>query len=261
MVPVWRFLIRVHMSHNTEEHIKHEILWSGVMLKLDNARFHLDSMQRAIEPPPRTQTQVAHLAAGAVLGKDRHRPFMAHLDAFLASTRSVPEVINCCFGHDSSKAMKEWFNRLSSEEKTRRKRFFQRLKPDLSRFKDLPLTGARNVSFHRQGYPDVVITAYSLFQRRDGQPKYTGNPVQPLPSLEISPVQDQAKLPSVTFHAVYPDAIIIEQGTAMPDPFPDPFERYLKEACFIQLRARANADEVHNGHPVTLPGISRGNSS
>jgi hypothetical protein len=88
----------------------HEILWTGVELKLQHAEFHLHWMGRSLEPRGRTATDVALEASGAIIGTGWQRSFYAHLDAFLSATRSVAEVIKCCFGVDSSPKMTTWFD-------------------------------------------------------------------------------------------------------------------------------------------------------
>jgi hypothetical protein len=53
----------------------HDELWAGVDLKLENAFFHLNEMDRALQLPERTHYSVALQASGAIVGKDwqRHR--------------------------------------------------------------------------------------------------------------------------------------------------------------------------------------------
>ena len=71
----------------------HEALWAGVELKMDHAAFFRERMQRVLEPPERTQSNVALQASGAVIGTGWQRSLYAYLDAFLVMARSVPEVI------------------------------------------------------------------------------------------------------------------------------------------------------------------------
>jgi hypothetical protein len=87
-------------------------LWAGVDLKLDNASFHFEGMGQALQRPERTAYTAALESSGVLIGDNWHRAFYAHLDAFLSTARSVPELIRCCFGVDDGpkpKKMKDWF--------------------------------------------------------------------------------------------------------------------------------------------------------
>jgi hypothetical protein len=97
----------------------HEELWAGVELKASNAEFFLDQMGRSLQRPT---MNVAVQSARAIVGTQWQRAFYAHLDAFLAMGRSVPEVINCCFGEDTgNKPMRDWFDGLAAPEQKRRR--------------------------------------------------------------------------------------------------------------------------------------------
>jgi hypothetical protein len=74
--------------------------WGGVDLKVRHAKFFLDEMARSLQPPERTPTNVTQQSAGAMIDTSWQHSFYAYLDAFLAMARSIPEVINCCFGED-----------------------------------------------------------------------------------------------------------------------------------------------------------------
>ena len=75
-------------------------LWGGPGVKQEHAFYFWRRMQHALEPPPRTQINVAMQSAGTIIGRDWQRSFYANFDAFLAMARSVPEIINVCFGYD-----------------------------------------------------------------------------------------------------------------------------------------------------------------
>src|SRR5262245_6529039 len=102
-----------------------EELWAGVQLKLNHAEFHLEKMGKALDPPERTHMNVALEAAGTHLGTNWERPFYAHVDAFLSAARSVPELIQCCFGEEDRgpSVIKKWFKSLPAPEQSRRKQF------------------------------------------------------------------------------------------------------------------------------------------
>jgi hypothetical protein len=49
---------------------------------------------------------------GVIVDDGWHRAFYAHLDAFLSATRSLPEIIQCCFGVD--RRLSGWLKSLNS---------------------------------------------------------------------------------------------------------------------------------------------------
>src|SRR5947209_9646873 len=109
-------------------------------------------MQQALKPPPRTQMNVALQASGAIIGTGWQRSLFANLDAFLAMARSVPAIIEACFGADLGSAeMRTWFNGLGSGEQYRRKEFTRQFELAYAAFRALALSNKRNVSFHRTG--------------------------------------------------------------------------------------------------------------
>jgi hypothetical protein len=87
----------------------HEEMWAGVELKVQNAEFHLQRMEQSLNLPEPTALYVALEASGAILGTNWHRSFYAHLDAFLSAVRSVPEVIQFCFGKDDHHLVRQAF--------------------------------------------------------------------------------------------------------------------------------------------------------
>ncbi len=91
----------------------HHDLWAGIDLKLDNAKFHLEGMAKALQPPERSPFYAAMEAQGKIInGGNWHRALYAHLDAFLSAARSVPEIIRCCFGVDVHPKLRAWFDAL-----------------------------------------------------------------------------------------------------------------------------------------------------
>jgi hypothetical protein len=92
-------------------------LWAGTFLKLENASFQLEQMQRALDGPPRTGISVAQQASGTIIDGQWQRSFYACLDAFLSAARSVPDIIQCCFGRDKGHPkLKTWFKSLPTDE-------------------------------------------------------------------------------------------------------------------------------------------------
>jgi hypothetical protein len=124
----------------------HEELWAGVLLKVEHAGFHFDRMGQSIQPPERTHYNVALEASGTILDTGWQRSFYAYFDAFLSAARSVPEILQCCFGHDPNHRMKAWFDALPPDEQRRRKEFSARFAPALSTFRSLDLGAARQTA-------------------------------------------------------------------------------------------------------------------
>ena len=56
-------------------------------------------------------------AGGAIIDTGWQRSIYPHLDAFLSTTRSIPEIIQCCFGvDDGNREIRDWFDKLSPDE-------------------------------------------------------------------------------------------------------------------------------------------------
>src|SRR5689334_2896450 len=102
----------------------HENIWQGVHLKVAHAELFLSEMGRALQGPERTHINAVLQSTGAIIDTQWQRSFYAYFDAFLAMTRSVPEIVHACFGHDGgSKDMKRWYAALDGGEQTRRDAF------------------------------------------------------------------------------------------------------------------------------------------
>jgi hypothetical protein len=66
-------------------------------------------MAKALQPPERTAMNVALQASGTIIDTQWQRSIYARLDAFLSATRSVAEIIKCCFGADTHPKMTNMF--------------------------------------------------------------------------------------------------------------------------------------------------------
>lgn len=75
----------------------HDELWAGPELKLSYAGFHFQKMGTSIAPRERTAYDTGY-SATADAGS-QHAMF-TYFDAFLCAARSIPEIIQCCFGKD-----------------------------------------------------------------------------------------------------------------------------------------------------------------
>jgi hypothetical protein len=98
-------------------------------------------------------------------GADRRRSFYAEFDAFLAMARSVPELIQACFGMEEtpSQHVRDWFDGLDSGEKLRRARFTTQFEPIYRAFWNLPLSNRRTSISHRAGGGGVQVLIVDRF--------------------------------------------------------------------------------------------------
>jgi len=165
----------------------HEELWAGVEIKLRNAEFHFGKMDRSRQPPEQTWSNVALEASGAIIDTGWQRSFYAHLDAFLSATRSVAEIIKCCFGVDQHPTMTAWFNERPAEEQERRRDFRRQFQAHYDRFCGLPLGTARHISEHRTGYAPVTVAISGLFGVT-----HFGGPTKSVPLSETRKIDDPA---------------------------------------------------------------------
>jgi hypothetical protein len=223
----------------------HEEMWVGVQLKLQHAEFHLRQMARSLEPPEPNAINVALPVTGPITDSGWQRSFYAHLDAFLSAARSVPEIIQCCFGEDRAHMMQNWFHNLSATERDRRHEFAKQFEMSYADFRALPLGAARHIGEHRTGLAPVKVTISGQFGVTD-----IGSPAKRLPVSE-------------TRHTDDPNLAFVEE----PIPFQPRWDDFdiqgkpLFPACQSYLnRARALMDEagclslqVHHNETLSSP--------
>jgi hypothetical protein len=126
--------------------------WESIEKKLESAESHLREAGRAINPELPSQMVAAQLAGGVDVSDLRWRENLSsHVSAFLVDCRSVPDLIQSCFGVDSNK----WVKTLAPDEQRRRKRFQKFLR--YKRFVHLPLSRARVDTVHRQGFAEIWV--------------------------------------------------------------------------------------------------------
>jgi hypothetical protein len=224
----------------------HDELWAGIALKLEYARFHLDRMWRSLEPPERTQMNVALEASGAIIDTGWQRSFYPYFDAFLTAARSVPEIINACFGADlGSREMATWFQGLDHDEQDRRCAFTGQFNDRRRTFGNLPLSKARNISVHRTGVAPVTVATTGFFGVT-----YTGGPTSPIPSTETRQIDD----PNLPFLAkpsplrpMYSDFYFDGQKL-------EPMCRdYIESAQALVNDARTVVQQVHGYNTLSAP--------
>lgn len=159
-------------------------LWSGPNVKLGYARFHLNAMHESLQPPVIRDRR--YHDPSTIVGGLWHLSFYPHLDAFLSVTRSIPEIIQCCFGVDTlakvrkNKApktvMQKWFANQPSEERRRRQKFEAQFKQAYDSFRKLSLSHMRNITLHRTGLAPVKVEVSDRFGVT-----HVGGPTTPIP--------------------------------------------------------------------------------
>jgi hypothetical protein len=217
-------------------------LWSGVQLKLEHATFQFHQMSAAIQPP---SGSVGYQHTGAIVGNLWETPFYAALDAFLSATRSVAEIIKCCFGQD--RVLRTWLSGLPQDEQDRRKTFQQLYEPHYDVFKDLPLAQARHVSEHRTGYPSVTVEVSGVFGLT-----HKGGPTQSIPISEATCQPEDPSLPRrptehVPLRPSWNDFNIDGQ------PLFTACQTFLQAAGDLAEASRKIAQQVHGSHTITRP--------
>ncbi len=220
-----------------------EYLWRGPDLKLEYAMFHLDRMAQSIQEPQPTQHDVAILSSGAMRDGNWRQPFFAYFDAFLVATRSVPEIINYCFGMD--RFTERWVFGLVTDEKRRRIDFNTGFKPHYKGFRDLLLSKQRNITLHRLGHTEVEVRVTGIFGVT-----YTGGPLGGIPLSETRQIEnpDLAHLAKPRVLRPQPQDFKLDGQQLF-----DLCRQYLGAATQLREEARSIAEKVHGGNKLTTP--------
>jgi hypothetical protein len=219
-------------------------LWSGADLKIASANFFLGELSRSLQPPEQTAINVVLESSGAIVGNLWQQSFYPRLDAFLAMARSVPDVIESCFGGDRVLIKTPWWKTLTSGEKTRRLRFSRQFRRKCKAFSGHALSKARNVSFHRDGYASVEVKVTGRFGVA-----YIGSPVRSVPIAERHPNNpgppfQQTALP---IRPMWSDFTI--DGKPL---FPE-CQAYLQLAADLRAKGHAIYQQVHGSNSLTPP--------
>jgi len=231
-------------------------MWDAIENKLDGAEFSLGEMGRDLVSPAVGNPTMAAIAisSGAVVGHPWQRRFYHHLDAFLAITRSVPDIVRCCFGVDP--VMGSWLSSLDPAEIARRKAFQAKFTKPFEDFKKLPLSGARNVALHRGVAPVEV-------QINGRWGVYTGGPLERVPESE-TPTIVAGNDPSLMWASTEPSQAITPRasdfslivatasGPIKIDLFPE-CRKFLEEARNLVEEARKICQAEHGSEKITPP--------
>jgi hypothetical protein len=220
-----------------------EKLWAGVELKLQYAEFHLQMMGRSLDLPKPTALE----AYGMIRDTGWQRSLYAYFDAFLSTARSVPEIIQCCFGVDRGHPeMKEWFNKkLPDDERDRRHEFKEEFKQHYDGFRALPLGTARHISEHRTGVAPVTVTISGMFGVT-----YRGNAAERIPLTETRQIDD----PDLAFLAnPIPVQPTWNDFDIDGQPLFPACRKYLDDARVLIDEARRIALRIHGAHSLSSP--------
>lgn len=180
------------------------------------------------------------------VGATWQTPFFANLDALLSALRSVPEIIQCCFGYDPNWRMKEWFSTLTEKEKDRRCDFTGKFDPSCIAFKALALSEARHVIEHRTGFAPVEVTIIGHFGVT-----YVGGPAAPIKTTEIPVITDPTFPPGMAKpRRLNPTW---RGFTIQGQPLFEACQQYLNEAGSLTVEGRRIAIDVHGDKLLTAP--------
>ena len=234
----------------------HEELWAGVEFKLGEAGFFLDQMGKVLIPA-RLRPDRRNPAYGQQI--TRWQPdFYYYLDAFLGAARSVPDVVQKCFGWDG-RSRNAWPQPLGAEETGRRKEFQKEYTSPYTDFNQQVLSRVRGGTFHWTGVPPVQANAQLPF----GQ-EFTGGPLELIPSAacrNFPEGTDLNNLPPGAFQSIPVDpssqdfTFMIPQhgGSIRSIPLFEECQKYLKAAKTLATDAREICNRVHNGSKLTPP--------
>ena len=233
----------------------HDELWAGVDFKLDESQFFLEQMSKVIVPA-RFDNLQRHPAYAIEM--TRWQPdFYYYLDAFVGAARSVPDVIQKCFGWDE-RSRGSWVQPLERPEIERRKRFQDEFTSIYAAFHGETLSRVRTGVFHWLGVPPVQTKARLVL----GQ-EYIGGPLELIPSAACRefPPEVAENLPASTFRTlpVEPSwqdfTLEIPQPNAPNRSIPlfEECKRYKETAKDLVSKAKVISERVHGAEPLTQP--------
>lgn len=237
--------------------------WVGVEFKLGEAAFYLGEMRQDLTPAiarPGLQASVPYMSAPGTLVITPWQPRLYyHINAFLAATRSVPDIIQAWFGLDpqvnSRPSWRQWLPRLPAGEEDRRRRFQDSFRVLYEGFAQLPSSKARVVSVHRHGMPPVEVAVSGIFGI------YQGGPAQALPSADVRPgpvgnspaeYVPVISSPAIPLVPTLADFWLRDSSGATYALFPT-CEGYLQAAGTAVAEARKIAAAIHGNRPLTPP--------
>ena len=165
--------------------------------------------------------------------------------------RSVPEIINVCFGYDdrAPKPIRDWFDALDPGEQQRRKEFTKQFAAWYGAFRALPLSNKRNVTFHHTGVSGVKVTIVGRFGI------YTGSATEPVPQAESMPIPSDAD-PNFPWPAlIRPTALEPKWSDFQIDgrPLYEEVAAYFEATGKLLSEAHNIAEGVHGSNTLSEP--------
>ena len=182
--------------------------------------------------------------------------FYYYLDAFLGAARSVPDVIQKCFGMDPLSKGK-WKQAPDSDEIDRRNTFQAEFTILHSAFRGETLSRVRTSVYHWHGVAPVQAKARTALGR-----DYTGGPLEPIPSTACKelPLETDSAIAAMNkplpvdpvwhdFNFEIPQA----DGTIRSIPLFDECRAYLRAAEKLVNEARELCVRIHDAGVLTPP--------
>jgi hypothetical protein len=243
------------------------MFWARIQFKLGEGKFFLGMMRQALTPA-RNRPDLREAVATAPLGTNVvsvwQPRFYYYFDAFLAATRSLPDIIQVWQGLDplalssrAPKAVKSWVLQLSEDERARRQAFQNQFHSLYQKFRRHPMSQARNLVIHREGTPNIDVEVVGEWGT------YQGGPTHYLPMVEIPPdvAARDPKAPVGPVLAIplepTPDNFFLRKvhpnGRVQRHPLFPTAENYLEVAYDLVGKADGIAAKVHGGQPLTPP--------
>lgn len=160
------------------------MFWPNIQFKLGEVDFFLGKMRQSVIPArdrPELQDYYASSISspGTIVATVWQPHLYYYFDAFLAATRSIPDIIQAWYGWDT----RVWQGQqLPPQERDRRKQFQKEFTSLYTQFSKHPLSRARNITVHRGGTPPVEVEVMGQWGV-----VYQGGPTQHIPSADIPP--------------------------------------------------------------------------
>jgi hypothetical protein len=177
------------------------------------------------------------------------RPFYAEFDAFLTMARSVPELIQACFGTQEMppKYVRDWFDGLDPGEKLRRAKFTTQFESIYRAFQNLPLSNRRTAILQRAGGAGVQVLIVDRFGVSPDTEAVPGAQSTPIasdadPSFPV-PRSAQASCVEPSWTDLYIDG----------HPLYDEVVDYLEQVSNLIAAAHKISAEVHGAQSLTVP--------
>jgi hypothetical protein len=231
----------------------YEHLWLGVDRRIEEALHYYLEMGKALQPPENTHWNVALMAAGAVLDTRWQDRFYTSVSTFLAKARSVPSIIEACFGKDSGirhiPPMMDWWGGLTADERRRREEFSDQFRADNKAFRDHDLTKERDACEHRRGFANVEGEVVGFFGT-----KHIARPdlrIPPSECRELGPNEAPALAFLLRPRPIDPPRW--DKWTICGKPLFEASRAYLQLASEIRGRAQVICDSVHSGKHLSTP--------